>query len=314
VDLLHHPWFFWVAFNGFVVLMLVLDLFVFHRTAHVVRFKEALGWSLFWVSLAVAFGVLVYFWRGPAKTLEFATGYLVEESLSVDNLFVFLTIFTYFKVEGRYQHRVLFWGIIGALVMRGVFIVAGVALIRRFEWIIYVFGAFLVVTGLKMLRAEEKEIEPEKNLVIRLVRRWLPITHDYPGGSFFVRRDGRNYATTLLIVLLVVETSDLLFAMDSIPAVLAISRDPFIVYTSNVFAILGLRALYFALAGMMEVFHHLHYGLSAILVFIGVKMVLSSHYPIPIHVALSVVAIILLLAILSSRVFPDKKKAAATRS
>jgi len=297
---------FWILFNAFVVVMLVLDLCVFHRKAHAIRFKEALAFSAMWVALAGAFAVGVYLWRGRTSALEFGAGYLVEESLSVDNLFVFLLIFRYFRVPSMYQHKVLFWGIVGALIMRGVFIVVGVTLIRSFHWIIYVFGAFLIFTGFKLLRQQEAEIHPEHNPVLKLVRRWIPVTPDYVHGRFFVRQPGL-FATPLLLVLVVVETTDLLFATDSIPAVLAISHDPFIVYTSNVFAILGLRSLYFALAGMMEVFHYLHYGLSAILMFIGVKMLLSSYYPIPTEVALGVVAGMLAISIGASLAFPARE-------
>jgi tellurite resistance protein TerC len=309
---------FWVLFNLFVLAMLVLDLGVFHRRAHVVRFKEALAWSAFWISLAAAFAILVYFWRGSQPTLEFTTGYLIELSLSVDNLFVFLVLFTYFKVPAEHQYGVLFWGIVGALVMRAVFIVAGVALINRFHFIIYIFGAFLVYTGFKLAFQDETEVHPEHNPVLKLVRRWFPMTNDYVGDRFFVVRDGVRFATPLLAVLVVVETTDLLFAVDSIPAILAITRDPFIVYTSNVFAILGLRSMYFALAGMLELFHHLNYGLAAILTFVGVKMLLSNeglevwgiplYVKIPIHVSLIVVASLLALSILTSVVFPEKKK------
>src|SRR5690349_19316319 len=290
--------------------MLVLDLAVFQRNAHAVKFREALFFSAMWIALAGAFAVFVYFWRGRTTALEFVTGYLVEESLSVDNLFVFLLIFRYFKVPGTYQHKVLFWGILGALIMRGVFIIAGVSLIRRFHWIIYVFGAFLIYTGFKLMAQQDREIDPEQNPVLKLFRRWVPVTPEYVGGSFFVRRPGL-YATPLLLVLIVVETTDVLFAADSIPAVLAITHDPFIVYTSNVFAILGLRSLYFALAGMMDAFHYLHYGLSIILMFIGVKMLVSSHLKIPTFIALGVVAGVLALSIILSLLIPSKKKRSA---
>jgi tellurite resistance protein TerC len=301
---------FWVVFNIFVVVMLVLDLAVFHRRAHVVRYREALGFSLMWVLLAAAFAVFVFYWRGRSTALEFVTGYLVEESLSVDNLFVFLLIFRYFRVPQNYQHKVLFWGILGALVMRGIFIVAGVSLIRNFHWIVYVFGGFLVYTGLRLLREGEKEVHPEHNPVLKAFRRWIPVTPDYVGSRFLIRRQGL-FATPLLLVLVMVETTDVLFAADSIPAVLAITRDPFIVYTSNVFAILGLRSIYFALAGMIEAFHYLHYGLSAILIFIGVKMLLSAHYPIPTGVALAVVGGVLALSIVLSLLIPPKEKITA---
>lgn len=302
---MHEPIWFWVVFNAFVLLLLLLDLGIFQRRAHTIRFGEAMLFSAFWVLLAAGFAVGVYFYRGRGQALEFTTGYLVEEALSADNLFVFLLIFRYFKVPGIYQHKVLFWGILGALIMRGLFIVVGVGLIHRFHWVIYVFGAFLIFTGLKLLRSGQAEVEPEKNPVLRLVRRWIPVTPDYVDGKFWVREPGL-FATPLLLVLLVVETTDVMFAADSIPAVLAISRDPFIVYTSNVFAILGLRSLYFALAGMMDLFHHLHYGLAVILSFIGVKMLLSEIYPIPTGIALGVVAGVLAISIASSLLFPKK--------
>lgn len=310
-------WLFWVLFNAFVLAMLVLDLGVFHRKSHEVRFREALAWVAVWVGLAGVFAVLLYFFghtMSGVKTkpnselaLEFITGYLIEESLSVDNLFVFLLIFRYFKVPKLHQHKVLFWGIVGALVMRGIFIAAGVALINKFHFIIYIFGAFLIYTGYKLFRQEEMEIHPERNPVLRVFRKYMPVTKDYEGGKFLVQRDARWFATPLAVVLVVVETTDVLFAADSIPAILAITRDPFIVYTSNVFAILGLRSLYFGLAGMMEIFHYLHYGLALILAFIGVKMVLSEVFKIPIGIALGVVAAVLAVSILAS-VFSKKKK------
>ena len=301
------PWTFWLGFNLFVLLMLVLDLGVFHRKSHQIKFKEALGWSVFWIALAFAFAVLVAFWQGRQTALEFVTGYVVEESLSVDNLFVFLVLFRYFKVDPEYQHKVLFWGIVGALISRGTFILVGVQAIQRWHWIIYVFGAFLIFKGITMLRSEGSDIEPEKNFILRFLRKFIPVTDSYESGKFFVRRDAKSYATPLFIVLLVVELTDVAFATDSIPAILAITKNAFIVYTSNVFAIMGLRSLFFALAGLMDVFHHLHYGLSALLVFIGMKMLLSEHYPIPIHIALGVVAGILIASIAASLIVPKKK-------
>jgi tellurite resistance protein TerC len=299
---------FWILFNIFVAAMLVLDLGVFHRRAHAVKFREALLWSAMWIALAAVFAVIVYFWHGRTPTLEFVTGYVIELSLSVDNLFVFLLIFRYFRVPAVHQHKVLFWGILGALVMRAVFILAGVGLIRRFHWIVYVFGALLVYSGIKLFFQDETEIHPEKNPVLKLFRRWMPVTKDYEGNKFFIRRAGL-YATPLLIVLLVVETTDLLFAVDSIPAILAITIDAFIVYTSNVFAILGLRSMYFALAGMMEMFHYLHYGLSVVLMFVGAKMLVSHYYDIPTHIALAVVAGVLGTSIALSMAFPKKETA-----
>jgi tellurite resistance protein TerC len=294
---------FWILFNVFVVAMLVLDLGVFHRRTHTVKYREALIWSAIWVAMAAIFAVVIYFWHGRTPSLEFVTGYVIELSLSVDNLFVFLLIFRYFQVPPGHQHKVLFWGILGALIMRAVFIAAGVGLIQRFHWIVYVFGAFLVYSGIKLFRQGEAEIHPEKNPVLRLFRRWVPVTKDYEGDKFFVRRSGL-FATPLLVVLVVVETTDLLFAVDSIPAILAITRDAFIVYTSNVFAILGLRSMYFALAGMMEMFRFLHYGLSVVLMFVGAKMMLSHYYEIPTVVALGAVAVILLLSVAASLLSP----------
>ena len=301
---------FWILFNLFVVAMLALDLGVLHRRSRRVGFREALAWSGVWIALAAAFAVAVLFWHGRAQALQFVTGYVIELSLSVDNLFVFLVIFRYFKVPDPYQHTVLFGGIFGALLTRGVFIVAGVGLIHRFSWITYAFGALLVYSGLKLLRQGETEIHPEKNPVLRLFRRIFPVTKEYVGGQFFTRRflEKRNglYATPLLVVLVVVETSDIFFAVDSIPAVLAITLNAFIVYTSNVFAILGLRSMYFALAGMMDLFHYLHYGLSVVLIFIGIKMLGSHYVNIPTGWALSVVLFVLGASILASLVNPPK--------
>ncbi len=294
----------WVGFNLFVLFMLALDLGVFHRKAHVVTTREALLWSAAWVALALLFNLGIYFWQGPKVALEFLTGYLIEKSLSVDNIFVFIMIFAYFSVPALYQHKVLFWGILGALVMRAIFIASGVALIERFHWIIYIFGAFLILTGVKMAWQKDKEIHPEKNPVLRLFRRLMPVTDRYHGGNFFVKQAGRYFATPLFVVLLLVETTDLIFAVDSIPAILAITLDPFIVYTSNVFAILGLRSLYFALAGIMPLFHYLNYGLAAILAFVGAKMMLVDFYKIPIGISLGVVAAILLISVVASLLWP----------
>lgn len=288
--------------------MLALDLGVFHRRAHTVKFKEALVWSLIWISLAGAFAVLVYFWYGRTPMLEFITGYVIELSLSVDNLFVFLVIFRYFKVSGPNQHKVLFWGILGALIMRGVFILAGVGLITRFHWIIYVFGALLIYSGVKLFRQEGASVDPSKNPLLKAFRRIVPVTNDYVEGKFFVRRPGL-YATPLFVVLLVVETTDIIFAVDSIPAILAITLNAFIVYTSNVFAILGLRSMYFALAGMMDLFQYLHYGLSCVLIFVGLKMLLSNVYKMPTWVALVVVAGVLGTSVLASLLAPKKARA-----
>jgi len=291
----------------FVVAMLVLDLGVFHRRPHAVKFREAAIWSVMWIALAAVFALVVFFWHGRATALEFVTGYVIELSLSVDNLFVFLLIFRYFKVSGEHQHKVLFWGILGALVMRAVFILLGVGLIRRFHWIVYVFGALLVYSGIKLFFQENAEIHPEKNPVLRLVRKILPVTEDYHGGKFFIRRVGLC-ATPLLVVLVVVETTDVLFAVDSIPAILAITLNAFIVYTSNVFAIMGLRSMYFALAGMMEMFRYLHYGLSLVLIFVGGKMLASHYFEIRTEWALGTVGLILLASVLASVARPSGVK------
>ncbi len=296
----------WIGFGVFVLAMLALDLGVFHRKAHVVGVKEALGWACVWVSLALAFNVGIYFWRGPHTALEFLTAYLIEKSLSVDNIFVFLLIFSYFRVPAVYEHKVLFWGILGALVMRAMFIALGITLVHRFHWILYVFGAFLILTGVKMIFQKEKEIHPEKNPVLRLFRRLMPVTEQYEDGKFFTMRNGRRFATPLFVVLLLVETTDLMFAVDSIPAVLGITLDPFVVYTSNVFAILGLRSLYFALAGIMRVFHHLHYGLSVILMFVGLKMVMADIFKVPTVVALGVIVFTLAVSVVASIIWPVK--------
>ena len=298
---------FWILFNVFVLVMLALDLGVFNRRVHTVKFREALGWSGMWIGLASAFAVLVYFWHGRTESLEFVTGYVIELSLSIDNLFVFLVIFRYFRVPSELQHRVLFWGIVGALITRGIFILAGVSLIRRFEWITYVFGALLVFSGLKLLRQGDEEIHPERNPLLRAFRKWMPVTKDYEGEKFWVRRTGL-YATPLVVVLLVVETTDILFAVDSIPAVLAITLNAFIVYTSNVFAILGLRSMYFAVAGMMDLFEYLHYGLSLVLVLIGAKMLLSHYYEVPTVIALGTVAGVIAVSVVASLAFPRKNR------
>jgi tellurite resistance protein TerC len=298
--------FFWIVFNLFVLAVLALDLWVLHRPSPIMKFREALGWSVTWIALAAGFAVLVYYWHGRVASLEFITSYVIELSLSVDNLFVFLLIFRYFRVPPGYQHEVLFWGILGALVMRGLFILAGVSLIRQFHWVSYAFGAFLVYGGARLLRQEGMEVHPEKNPVLRVFRRWMPVTEDYEGSRFFVRREAL-YATPLFIILLVVETTDLLFAVDSIPAVLAITLNAFIVYTSNVFAILGLRSMYFALAGVMEMFEYLHYGLSLILIFVGGKMLVAHYYRVPTGITLAVVAGVLLVSGLASVVYPKKK-------
>jgi tellurite resistance protein TerC len=299
--------YFWILFNLFALGMLVLDLKVFHRPGHAIRFREALGWSLMYVALAFAFAGILYFWQGPQSGLEFLTGYVLELSLSVDNLFIFLVIFNFFAVPDEQQHRVLFWGILGALILRGIFIGAGVGLIHRFHWLLYLFGGLLIYSGIRVCVMGNHQIDPAANPIVRAFRAWMPVTDDYQGGRFFVRNaqdKGRLYATPLLIVLLVIETTDVLFAVDSIPAILAITLNAFIVYTSNVFAILGLRSMYFAVSGLMKVFRFLHYGLAVILILVGTKMVLANRFHIPIHVTLGVVAGVLLISIAVSVVFP----------
>jgi tellurite resistance protein TerC len=299
----------WVAFNVFVLGMLILDLAVFHRKAHDVSLREALGWSIVWIALSLIFNVGVYYYAGQEKALEFLTGYLIEKALSVDNLFVFIMIFSYFSVPAKYHHRVLFWGILGALVMRGAFIAGGVSLLNSFHWMIYVFGGFLVLTGVKMLLAGDQKIDPDKNPVVRLLRRVMPVTKEYHGQRFIIRNQGRLWATPLLLVLVVVETTDVIFAVDSIPAILAITQDPFIVYSSNVFAILGLRALYFLLAGILDKFHYLKVGLSLVLCLVGAKMMLVDFYKTPIGLSLGVIAGILAGSMLASLIIkPDGGK------
>jgi len=303
----------WVVFGVVIPVMLVIDLGVFHRTAHAVKIKEALIWSAVWICLALLFDLGVYLLVGHEKALNFLTGYLVEESLSVDNLFVFLLIFTYFSVPAAYQHRVLFWGILGAVFMRGIFIVTGLTLLTRLHWIIYIFGAFLVYTAVRLaFNKEEEEIRPEKNPVLRLFRRFVPLTKRYHGQHFLVKGRRRRLATPLLMVLVVIETTDIIFAMDSVPAVLSITQDPFIVYTSNIFAVMGLRSLYFALAGVIEKFYYLSYGLAAILSFLGVKMIISDFYKMPVTISLGVVVCILAIAALASlvrrKVHPEPEK------
>ncbi|HWB77169.1 MAG TPA: TerC family protein [Nannocystaceae bacterium] len=301
----------WLGFNLFVVAMLALDLGVFHRKAHDVRTREALIWTGVWIGLALVFDVGVYIWFGWERALEFLTGYLIEKALSVDNLFVFLVVFSYFAVPAKLQHRVLLWGILGALVMRAVFIVAGAALLQRFHWVIYVFGAFLVFTGIKLLLQKDAEVHPERNPVLRLFRRLVPAVDDYRGAKFIVREAGRWMVTPLFMVLVVIEATDIVFAVDSIPAIFAVTDDPFIVYTSNIFAILGLRALYFALAAMMGRFHYLKVGLGLVLAFVGTKMVIVDVYKIPIFVSLAVVVGLLAGSIVVSLLRPPKPPADA---
>lgn len=298
---------FWGGFLLLIAVLLSLDLGIFNRKAHVVKFKEAMLWVFVWTALALLFNLGIYYWQGPEVALQFLTGYLIEQSLSVDNIFIFILVFAYFKVPQHYQHKVLFWGIVGAIVMRISLILVGTALIHRFHWILYIFGAFLVITAIKMAFQDDTGVHPENNRVVRLFRKMMPVTRDYHETHFLMRQNGRLYATPLLIVLIVIETTDLVFALDSIPAIFAITTDPFIVFTSNIFAIMGLRSLYFVLAGFMTLFHYLKFGLSFILGFVGVKMLIAKWVSIPIGIALAVVAVVLLLSVVASLVWPQKK-------
>jgi tellurite resistance protein TerC len=295
----------WSGFSAFVLIMLFLDLHVFHRKTHEVKIKEAIIWSIVWICLALIFNFIIYLWFGKLKAMEFLTAYVIEKSLSVDNLFVFIMIFGYFDIDTKYQHKILFWGILGALILRIIFIVVGVQMIQNFHWIIYVFGAFLIYTGIKIPFEKDKKIEPDKNPLVRLFKKFMPVTKELHGDKFFVKINAKTFATPIFITLLVIEFSDLIFAVDSIPAVLAISGDTFIVYTSNVFAILGLRALYFALAGIVKYFRYLKYGLAAILVFVGVKMCVSGFYILPISWSLLTILVLLSVSIVASLIIPD---------
>lgn len=296
----------WSGFNLFVLAMLALDLGVFHRKSHVVTVREALIWTTIWVSLAMIFNLFIYYYFNEEKAIEFFTGYLIEKSLSVDNIFVIIMIFSYFQVPPSYQHKVLFWGILGALVMRIIFILSGIELIHRFHWLIYIFGGFLIFTGIRMLTSGEAKLEPDKNPLIKLARRLFSVTPGFEQDNFFVKREGKTWATPLFLVVILIEATDLIFAVDSIPAILAISEDSFIVYTSNVFAILGLRSLYFALSGIEKYFHYLKFGLSAILVFVGVKMCIVDYYKIPVQISLIIIVFVLAIAMLASVFFPKK--------
>lgn len=298
----------WGLFNLFILGMLLLDLGVFHRHSHVISKKEGLLWTCFWVVLALAFNVLIYLTRGSEDALSFFTGYLIEKALSVDNIFVFLVLFRYFQVPKAYMHKVLSWGIIGALVMRAAMIFAGITLIEHFHWLLYVFGAFLIYTGVQLAIHKEYEVSTENNLILRLIKKFLPITHEYHEDHFFIKKSARYFATPLFVVLILIESSDLIFALDSIPAILAITRDPFIVYSSNVFAILGLRSLFFSLSGMMTLFHHLHYGLAFILSFIGTKMLIEPFYEIPLPATLLIVASTLIITCTTSLMHPQQNK------
>jgi tellurite resistance protein TerC len=290
----------WLSFSLFVLGMLALDLGVFHRKSHAVSVKEALTWTAVWITISMLFNLFVYFYFGNEKALEFFTAYLVEKSLSVDNIFVIIMIFAYFRVPDSYQHKVLFWGIFGALVMRVIFIFAGIELIHKFHWLIYIFGGFLIITGMRMVIGENKPIEPEKNPLVKLIRRIFPVTESFEGDNFFVKREHKIWATPLFIVVVLIEATDLIFAVDSIPAIIAISDDTFIVYTSNVFAILGLRSLYFALSGIEKYFIYLKYGLATILVFVGIKMCIVDFYKIPVEISLILISFLLAISMIAS--------------
>ncbi len=296
----------WASFNVFVLAMLALDLGVFHRKSHEVEIKEALIWTSVWITLAMFFNLFIYFYFDEETAVEFFTGYIIEKSLSIDNIFVIIMIFSYFSVPKAYQHKVLFWGILGALVMRVIFILSGIELIHRFHWLIYIFGGFLVITGIRMLTSADVKLEPEKNPLVKLARRIFRFTPDFVGDRFFVKKEGVLWATPLFLVVIMIEFTDLIFAVDSIPAILSISDDAFIVYTSNVFAILGLRSLYFALAGIEKYFQYLKYGLSAILIFVGAKMSTADFIYIPVEISLIVIVFILTIAMLASVIIKNE--------
>jgi tellurite resistance protein TerC len=307
--------FLWTVFSIFVLGMLALDLGVFSRKPHEVKFKEALTWSLVWVALSMVFNAWIYYRFGQVKALEFLTGYVIEKALSVDNIFVFVVLFASFAVPKIYQHRVLFWGVIGAIIMRAIFIGLGAALVSRFHWVMYIFGAILIFTGIKLMVQGESEPHPEKNPIYKFAKRIMPAVPEYHGKNFVIRKEGRLYATPLLLVLFAIEATDVVFAVDSIPAIFAISTDPFIVYTSNIFAILGLRAMYFLLAGVIDKFHYLKYGLALVLLFVGVKMIIAElGYKIPILVSLGVIATLLVGSILASMAFPRRVESAPIES
>lgn len=297
----------WLIFGAVVFTALFLDLSVFHRNPHKISLKEALLLSAFWIALGLAFGVFVYFDRGYDRAVEYFTGYLLEKALSLDNIFVFILIFSYFKVPEEYRHKVLFWGVLGAIVFRAIFIFAGLELIKHFHWVVYIFGVILIVSAIKLLTTEEKEFHPEQTLVYRIAKRLIPLRPHNGDGRFFIKEGGRLYATPMFLTLLFVESSDIMFAIDSVPAILAISKDPFVVYTSNIFAILGLRSLYFAAAGVLPLFHYLHYGLSFILGFIGVKMLVSEFYKIPVEVSLLLIGSAIFLSVVASLVVKKKE-------
>jgi len=299
------PGWVWIAFNIFVIVMLYIDLRVFNRDAHEISVKEALIWSGVWVGISLLFGVIIYFWQGSEAGLAFFAGYLIEKSLSVDNIFVFLMIFAYFGIAAKHQRRILTWGILGAIVLRAIFIFAGVAILEAFHWMLYVFGAFLIFTAIRMVVQDEEAVDPTNNPIIKLVKRFIPVTEEFDGEKFFTEKAGQRVATPLFVTLIMIEISDIIFAVDSIPAILAITTDPFLVYSSNILAILGLRALYFALAGVMNMFHYLKYGLAIILAFVGVKMILSDIWHMPTALALGVIAVVLVGSIVTSLIWPE---------
>lgn len=291
----------WVGFTVFILLMLAVDLIVFHKKEHEIKMKEAVSWAIVWITLALLFNLIVYYYFGSKLALEFSAGFLIEKALSVDNLFVFIIVLSYFAVPAHLQHRVIFWGVLGALIMRAIFVLTGAYLLEKFEWLVYVFGAFLVYTGAKTFFEDEKnKIQPDKNPVVKLVRKFMPVTSDFRGASFFVREKGKLHATPLFLVLIVIELTDVVFAVDSVPAVFAVSRDPFIVYTSNIFAILGLRALFFVLSKAMKEMEYLKYGLGFILVFVGTKMMISHYYKIPVLLSLGVIIGVLVITVVAS--------------
>lgn len=298
----------WIGFIGFILLMLALDLFAFNRKAHVISIEEAFRWSVFWIALAAVFNIIIYYWKGPESALEFTAAYLIEKSLSMDNLFVFLMLFKYFDVAPQFRHKILFWGILGAIVFRIIFIIAGIELLERFEFSIYIMGAILIWAGFKMMIQKEKPVQPDRNPFLKMLKRFIPLDSTYKGGRFLIRKGGILYATPLLVVLIVIESTDIIFAVDSIPAVLAVSKDPFIAFSSNIFALLGLRALFFVLAGMLDKFYLLKIGLSLILIFIGVKIILSYWYHLDIIWTLTVVGLVLTGSVILSLIFPERKK------
>jgi len=301
----------WLAFGALIIILLVLDMKVFHRKSGVITIKQSLMWTAFWICLALLFNLGIWLWkRDTGMALDYLTCYLIEKSLSIDNLFVFLMVFSFFAVPSAYQHKVLFWGIIGAIVLRLAFIEAGATLLENFDWVFYIFGAFLIIAALRMAFQKEKELHPEKNPILKLLRKFVGVTDCYEGDRFFIKRAGKYIATPLLIVVIIIETTDVVFALDSIPAAFSITTDKFIVYTSNIFAILGLRSLYFALAGIMPLFHYLKYGLVVVLMFVGIKMLLAQHYEIPTAIALGVVLVVLVIAVVASIIRNRRNKTA----